>query len=171
MVLSQYEVGAIPVSLDRVNAGEAARLGSRSIRALFFLGADDGSIPQTAPAPGLLTDDDRSLLSSFGLELSPPLSDKLNRELTILYEACTRPTERLTVSWAAQTAQGEELRPSLLVTRLRLLFPQNPPLREQTLEGSSGSPRRALPWSRRAGFPTSKLSWFGSRTGPPRWSG
>ena len=135
LVLSQYEVGAIPVSLDRVNAGEAARLGSRSIRALFFLGADDGSIPQTAPAPGLLTDDDRSLLSSFGLELSPPLSDKLNRELTILYEACTRPTERLTVSWAAQTAQGEELRPSLLVTRLRLLFPQNPPLREQTLGG------------------------------------
>ena len=136
LVLSQYEVGAIPVSLDRVNAGEAARLGSRPIRALFFLGADDGAIPQTTPAPGLLTDDDRSLLASFGMELSPQLSDKLDREMTILYEACTRPTQRLTVSWAAHTAQGEEQRPSLLVSRLRMLFPQNQPVREQSLQGS-----------------------------------
>ncbi len=136
LVLSQYQVGTIPVSLDRVNAGEAARLGNRPVRALFFLGADDGAIPQTAPAPGLLTDDDRSLLASFGLELSPQISDKLDREMTILYEACARPTERLTVSWAAQTTQGEEQRPSLLVTRLRLLFPQNLPVREQSLQGA-----------------------------------
>lgn len=135
LVLSQYEVGAIPVSLDQVTAGEAVRLGSRPIRALFFLGADDGAIPQTAPAPGLLTDDDRSLLASFGLELSPQLSDKLDREMTILYEACSKPSERLTVSWAAQTTQGEEQRPSLLVTRLRLLFPQNQTVWEQSLRG------------------------------------
>ena len=111
LVLSQYDVGTIPVSLDRVNAGEAARLGNREVKALFFLGADDGAVPQVVPAPGLFTDDDRSLLSSFGLELSPQLADKLDREMTIVYEACARPSHWLTVSWAAMDPQGEEKRP------------------------------------------------------------
>ena len=136
LVLSQYDVGTIPVSLDRVNAGEAARLGNREVKALFFLGADDGAVPQVAPAPGLFTDDDRSLLSSFGLELSPQLADKLDREMTIVYEACARPSHWLTVSWAAMDPQGEEKRPSFLVSRLRLLFPQNPLLRGQDMSGT-----------------------------------
>ncbi len=146
LALSQYDVGSIPVSLDRVTAGEAARMGSRAVKALFLLGADDSAIPQTAPAPGLLTDDDRSLLSSFGLELSPRLADKLDREMTIVYEACARPTERLTVSWAARGPQGEERRPSFLVGRLRLLFPHNRTVEEGSLNGAFrlAAPRPAL---------------------------
>ena len=35
LVLSQYQVGTIPVSLDRVNAGEAARLGRARARPLL----------------------------------------------------------------------------------------------------------------------------------------
>ena len=146
LALSQYDVGSIPVSLDRVTAGEAARMGSRAVKALFLLGADDSAIPQTAPAPGLLTDDDRSLLSSFGLELSPRLADKLDREMTIVYEACARPTERLTVSWPARGPQGEERRPSFLVGRLRLLFPHNRTVEEGSLNGAFrlAAPRPAL---------------------------
>ena len=146
LVLSQYDVGSIPVSLDRVAAGEAARMGGRAVKALFLLGADDSAIPQTAPAPGLLTDDDRSLLSSFGLELSPRLADKLDREMTIVYEACARPTERLSVSWAARGPQGEERRPSFLAGRLRLLFPHNRTVEEGSLNGAFrlAAPRPAL---------------------------
>ena len=146
LALSQYDVGSIPVSLDRVTAGEAARMGGRAVKALFLLGADDSAIPQTAPAPGLLTDDDRSLLSSFGLELSPRLADKLDREMTIVYEACARPTERLTVSWPARGPQGEERRPSFLVGRLRLLFPHNRTVEEGSLNGAFrlAAPRPAL---------------------------
>ena len=33
LVLSQYDVGSIPVSLDRVTAGEAARMGGRAVKA------------------------------------------------------------------------------------------------------------------------------------------
>lgn len=133
LVLSQYDVGAIPVSLDRVTAGDAARLGDRQCSALFFLGADDGALPQVTPAPGLFTDDDRSLLASMGLELSPQLTDKLDREMTIVYAACARPDRHLTVSWAATGSQGEERRPSFLWERLRRLFPDVVPVREQAL--------------------------------------
>lgn len=59
---------------------------------VFLLGADDGAIPAAAPSPGLLNDDDRSLLASYGLELAPRLSDKLYREMTIVYETCACPS-------------------------------------------------------------------------------
>ena len=51
LVLSQYDVGSIPVSLDRVNAGEMPRLAHKGYRAVFLLGADDGAIPAVSPLP------------------------------------------------------------------------------------------------------------------------
>ena len=52
LVLSQYDVGSIPVSLDRVSAGEMPRLAHRSCPVVFLLGADDGAIPAAAPPAG-----------------------------------------------------------------------------------------------------------------------
>lgn len=146
LVLSQYDVGSIPVSLDRVNAGEMPRLAHKGCKVLFLLGADDGALPQAAPSPGLLNDDDRSLLASYGLELAPKLSDKLVRELTIVYETCALPEDRLYVSWSATGAGGEEQRPSYLVRRLEHLFPQANEVREAALDGTFrlSAPRPAL---------------------------
>lgn len=136
LVLSQYDVGTIPVSLDQVTAGDAARPGKQGIKALFFIGADDTSVPQVTQSPGLFTDDERSLLASFGLELSPTLTDRMDREMTILYEACARPSQTLTVSWASRGGQGESTRPSVLVRRLLDIFTDSVLIREQDLDGS-----------------------------------
>lgn len=106
LVLSQYDVGSIPVSLDRVNVGDMPRLAHRACPVVFLLGADDGAIPAAAPSPGLLNDDDRSLLASYGLELAPRLSDKLYREMTIVYETCALPQRRFYLSWAAAGPGG-----------------------------------------------------------------
>ena len=123
LVLSQYHVGTIPVSLDQVTAGEMPRLAHKHCKVLFLLGADDGSLPAAVPSPGLLADADRAVLASFGLESAPRLTDKLWREMTIVYETCSLPTERLSVSWPAAGTAGEEKRPSFLVKRLREAFP------------------------------------------------
>ena len=119
LVLSQYDVGSIPVSLDQVSAGEMPRLAHRGYRAVFLLGADDTSLPQASPSPGLLDDDDRSLLASYGLELAPRLDEKLVREMTIIYETCALAEERLYVSWPGTGPEGEERRASFLVHKLR----------------------------------------------------
>ena len=146
LVLSQYSVGSIPVSLDRVHAGEMPRLAHKPCRALFLLGADDGAIPQAAPSPGLLNDDDRSLLASFGLELAPSLPDKLDREMTIVYETLCLPSEHLSVSWSAAGAGGEEHRPAFLVGRLRGMFPTLKTVRESQVGSAFRlcAPRPAL---------------------------
>ena len=79
-------------------------------------------------------------------ELAPKLSDKLVRELTIVYETCALPEERLYVSWSATGAGGEEQRPSYLVRRLEHLFPQANEVREAALDGTFrlSAPRPAL---------------------------
>ena len=136
LVLSQYDVGTIPVSLDRVTAGETTRQTGHRVKVLFLLGADDSSLPQAGVAPGLLSDDDRSLLAGYGLELAQSQRDLLYREMTTIYQICARPSRRLVVSWPAQGPGGEERRPSFLIRRLRLLFSDLKIQREEDLGGA-----------------------------------
>lgn len=123
LVLSQYQVGAIPVSLDRVTVGEMPRLSHKHCKVLFLLGADDGELPASVPSPGLFQDEDRTILAAYGMESAPKLSDKLWREMTIAYETCALPTRKLVVSWPGAGSDGGERRPSFLVKKLRTLFP------------------------------------------------
>lgn len=122
LTLSQYQVGTIPVALDRVTAGPCPRLGYENYKAVFFLGCDDKHLPQCVPSPGLLTDDDRCALERLGLTLAPRMEDKLCREMTIAYNACTLPTQRLYVTYPA-AVDAETRRGSFLVHRLTALFP------------------------------------------------
>lgn len=123
LALSQYDVGSIPVSLDRVSAGDAPRLAGRDVKVLFLLRADSSAIPSCAPAPGLFTDQDREALSGLDIELAPRQGDKLQRELTIAYETCALPSRRLYVSYAAADTGNGEQAPSFLWQRLADLFP------------------------------------------------
>ena len=142
LVLSQYDVGTIPVSLDRVTAGETTRQTGHRVKVLFLLGADDSSIPQVGAEPGLLSDDDRTLLASYGLELNQSAEERLYREMTTLYQICALPSRRLILTWPAQGAGGEERRSCFLVGRLKLLFPGLAEVRE---EGLGDSFRMAAP--------------------------
>ena len=122
LVLSQYDVGTIPVSLDRVTAGELGRQSGHGIKVLFLLGADNGALPAVNPASGLLSDDDREQLSAYGVDLGLRGIDRLYREMTDIYTACTRPDQKLMVSFSTRNG-SEELQPSFLVERLRHIFP------------------------------------------------
>ncbi len=159
LVLSQYDVGTIPVSLDRVTAGELQRLTGHPVKVLFLLGADDGSLPQVSDSLGLLSDDDRALLASYGLEAEQSQRDLLYREMTSIYLICARPREKLLVSWPGMGPGGEKRRPSFLISRLELLcsdagvsreedlhdsFRLQAPLPALELAGSNPEVRRAL---------------------------
>ncbi len=123
LVLSQYDVGTIPVSLDRVTAGDAPRLAHRRAKFLIFLGADDGSLPAVTPTPGLFSDREREMLAEQGLELAPQREEKMSREMSLVYTTCAVPSQGLLVSWSRQ-GEGEQHRPSFLVERLRALYPE-----------------------------------------------
>ena len=140
LVLSQYDVGAIPVSLDAVTVADAPRLAHKEVKALFLLGADSDSIPDCTPSPGLFSDRDRDALAAMEVELAPRQEDKLRREMTIAYETCARPSERLYVSYAAAGADGGQRVPCFLWERLAALFPGIP-----IVDGSDPMARLSAP--------------------------
>ena len=139
LVLSQYDVGAIPVSLDAVTVADAPRLAHKEVKSLFLLGADSNSIPDCAPSPGLFSDQDRDVLAALEVELAPRQEDKLRREMTIAYETCARPSDRLYVSYAAGSGDSQRT-PCFLWDRLRLLFPDGP-----VADGTDPAARLAAP--------------------------
>ncbi len=136
LVLSQYDVGTIPVSLDRVTAGEMTRVVNREVKALFLLGAHDGAIPARPSGNSLLTDEDRALLEDYGLRMAPREEEQLYRELTVVYESCAQPSRKLLVTWPAAGSDGGERRPSFLISRLERLFPDLTVERESALNGA-----------------------------------
>ena len=54
LVLTQYSVGTIPVTLDAVNLCEMTRNDRHTVRALFLLGANDGVLPAAENRGGVL---------------------------------------------------------------------------------------------------------------------
>lgn len=123
MVLSQYDVGSIPVSLDRVAAGEAPRMAHKEAKVLFFLGADSNTVPNRGQEATLFSEQDREALAELELELAPRQEDKLRREMTIAYETCAIPTQRLYLSYAVH-GDAQDCAPCFLWERLEMLFPQ-----------------------------------------------
>ncbi len=123
LALSQYDVGTIPVSLDRVTAGNLPRMAGRRFQVLFLLGADSASIPSCDPKPGLFTDLDRVALLRWDLELAPQQEDLLQQEMTYAYEVCAVPSHRLYVSYAAEDGGGAERSPSFLYQSIAGMFP------------------------------------------------
>ena len=123
LVLSQYQVGSIPVSLDRVTCSDMARISHGTNRVLFLLGCDDEHLPQVNQDTGLLTEEDRRLLSALGAETALNADQRLDREMLLIYECCTYPTQALYVSYATHGLDGSEKRPSFLIHRLEELFP------------------------------------------------
>ena len=123
LILTQYCVGAIPVSLDQVKIGPMDQNDRQTVRCLFLMGANDHVIPAVEGGGGLLTEEDRESLCAEGLRLAPGERARFSMELQNLYAALAQPTERLTVTYPTGDVAGSELRPAFLVTRMLRLFP------------------------------------------------
>ncbi|MEG1658369.1 MAG: PD-(D/E)XK nuclease family protein, partial [Oscillibacter sp.] len=123
LVLTQYSVGTIPVSLDQVSVSEITRNDRHTAKYLFFLGCNDHVLPGVSQSGGILGDDDREELALRGVTLAPTGMEQMSIELQNLYAALAQPTEGLTVSYPVADLSGGELRPAFVVGRLQTLFP------------------------------------------------
>ena len=123
LVLTQYDVGTIPVSLDQVQAAEITRNDRHRVKVLFLMGANDHVLPAVSFGQGLLSREDREKLLELGVELAPGGEDLFDGELRNIYAALAQPTDRLVVTWPSSDSQGNPLRPSFVVERLRSLLP------------------------------------------------
>ena len=122
LMLSKYDIGTIPVSLDRVTAGDFDRNRRRDIRHLIVLGASEDRLPRAEEGGGLFSPDERQQLLELKIELGPGGDSELWREFALLYYTLTLPRESLTMLCPLAGADGEPLRPAFVFRRARALF-------------------------------------------------
>ena len=123
-MLSQYDIGLIPVSLDRVSAGDFDRMRRRHIRHLLVLGCTDARIPRTEERQGLFDAGERERLLQLDIDLGS--EGELWREFSLLYATLTLPSDSLTLSCPTCDTDGEALRPAFLFRRAEALFSLEP---------------------------------------------
>ena len=133
LMLSRYDIGTIPVALDRVTAGELDRMRRREIRHLIVLGASDDRIPRPAEPGGVLSADERRLLLEYDLDVGGGRDEELWREYALAASCLSLPDTTLTVSWASMAPDGAELRSAFFVSRIRQLFGTEPKRVDLTL--------------------------------------
>lgn len=122
LMLSRYDIGTIPVALDRVTAGDFDRMRRRGIRHLIVLGASDDRIPRAGEPTGIFSADERRALLELDLDLGGGRDDDLWREYGLVNSCISLPNETLTVVSPAFDRSGEPVRPSFLMARIAQLF-------------------------------------------------
>ena len=124
-MLSQYDIGLIPVSLDRVSAGDFDRMRRRHIRHLLVLGCSDDRIPRTEENASMFDSEERERLLNLEIDLGGGEAE-LWREFSLLYAVLTLPSEGLYLSCPVCGEDGEALRPAFVFNRARVLFGLTP---------------------------------------------
>ena len=126
LMLSKYDIGTIPVSLDRVTAGDFDRNRRRDIKHLIVLGASDNRLPMAEESAGIFSLDERQRLLELDLALGPGGDSELWREFALIYYTLTLPSESLSLLCPTQNADGTELRPAFVFRRAQSLFAIEP---------------------------------------------
>ena len=122
MMLSRYDIGTIPVSLDRVSAGDFDRNRRRNIKHLIVLGASEQRLPRAEEDSGVFSQDERRRLTEMELEIDPGGEGELWREFSLIYNCLTMPSESLTMLCPVADNNGAELRPAFVFNRAAALF-------------------------------------------------
>lgn len=121
--LEGISLGLVPPAINQVSIGSMERSRQPDVKALFILGVNEGIIPMRPQEDGLLDDAERDRLAAAGIELAPGAKQRLLMEQFLLYQALTRPSERLWLSCALADAEGKALLPSSVFDRLKELLP------------------------------------------------
>ncbi len=126
----EIQVGTIPATVDRVVVGDITRTRLDSIQVLYFIGVNEGVIPQRKENKGLLTDEEREFFSSHQVELAPSAKESGLMQQFYLYLMMTKPSRQLVLTYGRYTGSGKELRPSSLIGEVISMFPDS--LREDS---------------------------------------
>lgn len=118
----EIRVGVIPAALDRILVGDVERSRLKDIKALFFIGVNDGNVPGRKQQRGLLSELDREELSSFA-ELTPSRRESSLINKFYFYLTVTKPSHKLYISYALADEAGEKKSPSPYLSYLMHLFP------------------------------------------------
>ena len=121
LMLSRCDVGTIPVSLDRVSAGDFDRMRRRDIRHLIVLGASEQRLPAAEESGGVFSESERAQLLELDIDLGGAGDGELWREFCLIYNCLSLPSQSLSLSYSLAGGEGAQ-RPSFVMSRAAQLF-------------------------------------------------
>lgn len=118
------QMGMIPPSRDQVIVGDIERSRMHKIRCLFIIGTNDGMIPKIEDGPEIFSDMDRMRIEETDIEIVASSRRQTFESQFLIYLALTKPEERLIVSCSLADEVGKSMRPSIVMHRLKKIFPK-----------------------------------------------
>lgn len=119
----EARIGLIPPGIDQVVVGDLNRTRLAGIRYLFFLGLNDGNIPQNKGGGGILSEAERNFLTEEEFALAPTSREQIYTEQFYLYLGLTKPSEHLYLTYSETGNDGSALRPAYIIDRICKIFP------------------------------------------------
>lgn len=117
-------LGRIPQTIDQVTMGDVDRSRSHNIKVAFILGVNDGIFPTVNRQEGFLNDNDRKNLKEYGIELAKGTVENLYDEQFNIYKAFSTAENDIYISYVSTDIQGKAQRPSVLISRIKKIFPE-----------------------------------------------
>lgn len=114
LLLSKYDMGAIPTSVDSVTFGDISRVKKRGIKHLIVIGMTDDSVPRISQSTGIFTDTERDELNAANLLLGQSAVSRLFGDVKSVYDAMTTPERTLTLCSPEKGTTGEAKAPSYI---------------------------------------------------------
>lgn len=122
--LGNSGLGKIPAGQDQITVGDVDRTRSHKVKAIFIIGLNDGVFPSIHKDEGFLNDSDRKNLREKGVELAKGTLEQLYDDNFAIYKAYSTAEEKLYLSYSSSSLDGATLRPSMLIKKLKNIFPK-----------------------------------------------
>lgn len=116
-------IGKIPPIEDCVVVGDVDRSRTHKVKSVFIIGLNDGVFPSINKEEGFLDDKDRENLKQNGIELAKGTVEKMYEDNFNIYKAFSAAEEKIYLSYVASDLAGKSLRPSILVAKIKKIFP------------------------------------------------
>ena len=121
LTLRQYDVSAIPPSLDCVQAVTFERLPGIPVREMVIIGGREGLFPPEKASLSLLSESERVALETEGIELTQNALERVWQQQCALCRALAAPQDGLTVTCPRHLADGTPANPAFAFTRMGIL--------------------------------------------------
>lgn len=136
----------IPATLDQVTISETGITQNQNRKIVFMIGSTDDVMPEVQQSEGLLTDQDKEILSDYldpdRQYLPAGATGQLREEPFLHYSGMLTGTERLIMTAPTANGDDEPLTPSLYLTAMAQYFHQ--PVTAFPLAASPAGDRRVL---------------------------
>ena len=122
--VSNYEIGVIPSTIDKVIIGDIERTRNSDIKVLFIIGFNEGCFPKNYSEEGFINDNERAILLENGIEVAKDTKNILNGEFLNIYKALCTASDSLYISYPSSDLEGKVLRKSFIISQIKSIFPK-----------------------------------------------